>query len=334
MGKFILFFILILSSSTVKAQEEQMLNFLAEKMVTDFQKGLELYNSEKEKTLPEIKKENEIYSFEINKNKIHFSLINYLNNQFYINQKLKSFPSSVNQPKTSMIDFFIKSAHAEDDIDLDGDSTKILLQTLASFSGKLEKAGWTCISSSCKKDVRDKNLKKIQATLKQRSDECAAHDADVTESIARFGRTTSIHSLAFTVSSEFNSVKEFMRKIVNANKKEVVAFMEDNMGIETKPHKTCMQVMVSGTAAESVVSPKGGLSNITRYAAGSGMNAAQESAFNDAKEACVVMEQLKTCLLSLQENTNTINNYKRQAKQTDYDVFPNVKDSFNKGLAR
>ncbi len=315
---------LIFQSTISLANEEEILNFLAEKMVTDFHKGVDLYNAEKETGLPEIIKENEMYSFQHKKNSFRFSLVNYLNDQIFINDQLKKLPQSLTATKTSWFNLLINTAHAEDD--LDADSTKILLQTLSTFTTKLDKIGFTCITSSCKGDVRNKNMKRILAELESKKSDCAERQYDAGESVNRFGRTGSIYSLAMTVGNEYNGVKEVMKKVVAANKKDVNNFLEDHLNVESKPHKTCLQVMVAGTAAEM----KGGLNNITKYAEG-GPN---KAIIEDAKKTCVAMQELKSCLVTLQSDTQAINNHKRQAKQNDVDVFPDVKTRFSNALTK
>lgn len=311
-------------STATFAQEEAVLNFLAEKMVSDFHQGLKIYNQERGKDLPEIKSEDEIYSFSHKKNVFRFSMINYLNDQIYINNQLKTVSQIKAAPVTTLFDYIIKPAHAEED--LDAASAKVLLQTLSSFSGKLEKIGFTCITSSCKKDIRDKNLAKIRRTLDEKRQDCEERQADTGDSLKKFERSQSTLSLAMTVGNEFNSVKEFMKKIASANKKDVNNFLEDHLNVETKPHQTCLQVMVAGTAGEV----KGGLSNLATYAAGG----ANQGLIDEAKKTCVEMEQLKSCLLTLQENSVSMNNIKRQAKQNDLDHFPDAKSGFSKAMSK
>ncbi len=324
MKKFALVICLILQSTISYSREEEILNLLAEKMVTDFHKGVELYNAEKEAGLPEIKMGDDTYLFKYKKNSFRFSIVNYLNDQIYINDQLKKIPLNLSAPKTSWLNVFINIAHAEEE--LDADSTKILLQTLSTFTIKLDKIGFTCITSSCKAEVRNKNMKRILAELEKKKDDCAERQQGTGESLNRFGRTNSLYSLQMTVGSEFNGVKEVMKKVVSANKKEVNNFLEDHLNIESKPHKTCIQVMVAGTAAEM----KGGLNNLKKYAEG-GPN---QAIIEDAKKTCVAMEELKSCLVTLQADSQAINSHKRQAKQNDVDNFPDVKTKFSNGLTK
>lgn len=328
MTKILLTFTLLMSTTFSYADENDALNFVVEKMVSDFQKGVEAYNAEKEIHLPKIIEKDGAYTFTIKKNRVHFTIVNYLNEQLYINDQLKSFPKDT-LPKTTFIDLFFTPAFAEetDMPNIDGDSTKILLQTLSTFGMKLDKVGWTCVTSSCKKDIRDKNLKKLMTELNKRKNDCNEQQNETTESIARYGRTNIIQALSFLPAPNFYEVKQFMDKLTKTNQKAVATFMEDHMGIENKPHASCMQIMLTGTVAEV----PGNFQNLRAY--GSHLGNESNSAISEAKNTCVALEQLKSCLLTLHADTVTINNYKRQAKEI-VDNFPNIKSTFSQTVSK
>ena len=66
-----------------------------------------------------VKMEDEMYSFKHKKNSFRFSLVNYLNDQIYINDQLKKMPLSLSVPKTSWLNVLINTAHAEEELDAD-----------------------------------------------------------------------------------------------------------------------------------------------------------------------------------------------------------------------
>lgn len=322
MIKFFVLLSLLCSAGFSYATDDEVLNYMAEKMVKDFHNGIKLYNEEKDSSLPLIEEKDGAYAFSINKNNVRFTLINYLNDQIFINDKMTSV-ANIMAPKTSYLDLIIKPAYADDDMPtLDGESTKILLHTLSTFGVKLEKVGWTCISDSCKKEVRDRNLEKISFELKKRKDDCKDQQYETSESIQRYKRHPNIiHALSFLPASEFSNVKAFMLKVTQTNQKAVADFMEDNMGIENKSHSSCMQIMLSGSIAQA----SGGLQNLAAY--GGHLSAEKEKIVKSAKDNCVALEELKLCLVNLYADTVVINNHKRQAKEA-VENFPNVSATF------
>lgn len=332
MAKILILLSLLCSASISFANENEALNFMADKIVRDFDNGIDLYNAEKESTLPKIEEKNGAYTFQIKSNRIHFTIVNYLNEQLYINDKISNFPKEANLPKTSFVDLFIKPAMAgEEDGDmpsLDGESAKMLLQTLSTFSFKLEKVGWTCLSA-CKKEIREKNLRSILTELNKRKDDCREQQNTSHESIARFGRTGIVQSLAFLPAPNFMDVKEFMVRLQKTNQKSVTTFMEENMGIENKSHKSCMQVMLIGTVAET----SGDLTNLRAYASRNSQES--NNAIEQAKKTCVALESLKSCLVDLHADTVVINNKKREAKDaSSVENFPNVNTTFSQTVSK
>jgi hypothetical protein len=331
MAKILILLSLLCCANLSFANDDEALNFMADKIVHDFEKGIDLYNVEKESTLPKIVEINGAYTFNIKSNKVHFTIVNYLNDQLYINDKISSFPKDAASKTTSFLDFFIKPAMANDDGDLptlDGESAKMLLQTLSTFSFKLEKVGWTCLSG-CRKDIRDKNLRGILTELNKRKEDCKEQQYSSHESIARYGRTGIVQSLAFLPAPNFMDVKQFMEKLQKSNQKNVTTFMEENLGIENKTHKSCMQVMLIGTVAEM----SGDLSNLRAYASRNSKES--NDAIDQAKKTCVALESLKSCLVDLHADTVVINNKKREAKDaSSIDNFPNVNTTFSQTVSK
>lgn len=291
--------LLISTSISFAAKREDAISFLTQKMIKDFQKATEVYNAEKEAGLPELVKEHDIYVFTIKKSKIHFSIVNYLNQQIYINDQMTSFPK-VESIKTTFLNFLMSSAVADDAVKLDGETTKLLIQTLASYNSKLEKIGWTCMTENCKREIREKNLANITEELKKQHEICKNTQAETAESIRRLGRTQIHYALSFLGAPEFNDIKTFMEKLTINSKVGTAAFMKDYMGAENKPHATCMEALL-------VNAPK----------------TDAERTIEAAKDNCIALEELKTCLVNFKADTNFINDKKREVDSPIF-VFPDV----------
>lgn len=321
MIKFLLTLSLVLTTFYSHAAENDALDFIADKMVNDFHKGIEAYNSEKE-TTPKIERTVGGYTFTINKNVIRFSIGNYLNKQLYINDELIPF-SKIIVSKTSFLDLFLASAFAENVFihTLDAPSAKVLLEVLSTFGEKLEKIGWNCTDESCKKEVRENNLIAISYELFKRKKECKQQLAKASESIARYKYASLISEeegqkyLSFLESPEFKEVKDFMEKVVKTNRPAVTAFMKDYMGMENKYHYYCMEVFLPPelmkAKQEALKGPE------------------MEKTVYLAKSTCIALEDLKSCLKEFQAKAETINNMRRETKLPVTEEVPDVKKTFD-----
>lgn len=309
------------SPKVMAESEEQYLNFLSEKMVKDFHAGIALYNEKKSSDLPQIirNKKDENYSFMANKNRVRFTILNYLNDQIYINDRLKKIPAESIEQKTSLLSLIIQEANAEED--LDAGSTALILKALGEMSGKLDEVGFTCVMESCQKKTRDKNMAKILSTLKNQKEDCENRQGEVGASLEDFKRSQSTDSFIITLTTEFNSVKEFMRKISNSNAKSVESFMEDKLA-RPKNSGTCMTILLRGTKVDKHL--------ITWYAKGghAGYSEEEKSIIQNASQACQMMSDLKSCVQTLQGQMTTMNNEKRKAKDNAIDTFPEVNKAF------
>lgn len=300
MTKILVALALIFSTSiSFAAKREDAISFLTQKMIKDFQTATEIYNTEKAAGLPELVKENDIYVFTIKKSKIHFSIVNYLNQQLYIDDQLSPFPTSENI-KTTFINLLMSSAVADEEAKLDSETTKILVQTLASYNSQLEKIGWSCMTENCKREIREKNLANIAQELKKQQTNCKKNQDDTAESIRRLGRTNIHYALSFLGAPEFDEIKKFMEKLVINSKVVTAAFMKDYIGADNKPHATCMEALL-------VNAPKSDA----------------EKTITAAKENCIALEELKSCLVNFKADTNYINDKKREVDSPIF-IFPDV----------
>lgn len=324
MLKFLCFTFILTISIPLYAQDESVINFLTEKTLTDFQKGVELYNQEREKDLPEIKAKDDFYTFKIKKNQVRFTIVGYLKGQIFVNEKLSSLPFS--QVKTSWLNIFIAEALADDLPTLDGDSTRVLLKTLSTFAGKLEKVGMTCFSDSCKREIREKNLSRISATLRAKKEECEERKEETGSSLNRFKQLNSIHALAMTVLPEYENIKKFMQQTLDAKKKDVNSFMEDYMGSDAKPHANCMEIMLAGSLVD-------GKASLSKLSAAMALSTQAEAIVNKAKSNCIELQELKSCMVGLRQDAEAISNAQRQPK--DRVDIPNVQeDSYRRTMSK
>ena len=314
MTKYISLWLVVLAtafSATAADIEKETLDYLTKKTIDDFHKGIENYNTSKDVDVPVIKKvKAQVYQFKAKTNTVHFSIVNYLNDQIYINNRQVT-KSTFGIPKTtSWFDRLITPAHAEED-DLDAESTKIILTALGGLSRNLEEVGMICFAG-CQKEIRGKNLKKILATLDRENSECAVAAEAQEDTINKFSSYKMVSMLHSTFNPEFQSVKNLFQKVAEANRKSVNAFMENKLAIE-KNYQSCVGIMTAGTVADgSYDSMSRGIAVLK---AGGVASIAMESAIEQAKSICVKMDSLKSCLLTVKKNLASINNIKRAEKR-------------------
>ena len=315
----LLFVIALFSLATFAADpSKEALDFLAKKTVEDFHNGIDLYNKTKEEKAPAIKKvKAQVYQFSVKKNVIHFSIVNYLNDQIYINNRLVE-KSTFGIPKTTWIDLVITPAFAEEG-NPDAESTKIILTALAGLTKNLEEVGMVCFAG-CQKEIREKNLKKILKTLEAEQEECSQAANAQEDSIGKFPSYKMVSLLHSTFNPEFQSVKNLFKKISETNKKAVTEFMEGKLAIE-KNYQSCVGIMTSGTVADGAYdSLSRGIAVLKAKGAAS---FAIENAVEQAKSVCVKMDELKSCLLTVKKNLAAINTIKRaEKKRTGQDYSP------------
>ncbi len=311
MKSFLFALVLICTSFAYGADpEKEAIDFLANKTRNDFQKGIDLYNANKAPSAPAVKKvKSRVYQFVVKNNTVHFSIVNYLNDQVYINQRLVT-KSTFGQPKTSWIDSLINTASAEEG-NLDGESTRIILTALGALTKNLDEVGMVCFSG-CQKETREQNLKKILATLDAQHEDCNQQLYTQQDTINKFPTYKMVSLLHSTFDPEFQSLKNFFQKISEANKKKTTAFMKDKLAIE-KSHQSCVEVMTAGTIADGSAS-SGARGEIILRAGGITSDRIQAEA-EKARAICVKMDELKSCLLTLQKNVSAINSIKRNTKE-------------------
>lgn len=321
MFKFLLTLTLIFSSSFAFAvDKDEAIKFVTSKIVNDFKKGIEAYNTEKVSQLPMFEYDTGYYTFSIKKNNFRFSIVNFIEEKIYINEQLIPFSklTKTTAPKASFLDFFMSSAFAGEDLPkLDGESAKILLDALTFFNIKLEKVDWMCISNSCKKGLRDRNLEKIFLELKKQNEFCKKSVEETQESFRRYERVLpamgqNAHlAYSFLGAPEFEDVKKFMSNINMSSKTSVNIVMRDYLLAENKVHQTCMDLMLSlelEMGNEALAKPD------------------IQKSMATAKNNCMALEELKECAINFQADAKFINDKKREAEGYDKAYFFNVPD--------
>ena len=114
-------------SLTKNETREEVLNFLVSTKVKNFNDGIEEYNKITDQKLPKIKRvKSQMYQFVVKKNEIRFSLISYLNDEFFINGRKTSI-SQFGQKEVTF-NLFMADAVA-DGPTLDGEITRIILDS-------------------------------------------------------------------------------------------------------------------------------------------------------------------------------------------------------------
>jgi hypothetical protein len=322
--KFIFTLLLLFNMNQLVAADskKEAIDLLANKTIADFQKAIEVYNQKKDPAAPMISrigKQN--YTFLVNKTTVRFTLVNYLNDQMYVNEQLVK-RSTFGIKKTSYISVIMASALASSEVTLDGATTRVMLTALGELSGHLEEIGMLCFSD-CQKGTRENNLKKIIGTLSQQHSDCQGQLYAQEDTIKKYPSFKMVSMLHSVFNPEFQSVRNFFLKISEVTKNSEDSFMTEKLGIE-KNYPNCMGVMTSGTIAD------GSLDSLNRgilaIKAQGPAGMAMEKSIEVARNICIKMDELKSCLVELKKNVNAINTIKRNVrKATGIEYSPEEK---------
>ena len=325
---FIVFQQSALSSLTKNETREDVLNFLVSTNVKKFNDGIEEYNKITDLKLPKIKRvKSQMYQFVIKKNEIRFSLTSYLNDEFFINGRKTSI-SQFGQKEVTY-NLFMADAIA-DEPTLDGESTRIILESLGQLTKKLEEAGLTCFMG-CVGKVKESNTRKILNTLNSQLTDCHNQRAQQNEKLEKYPTYQMVQLLHSTFDPQFQSTLKLFETISKTNQKQVKEFMKNHLMIE-RNHATCIEVMVSGTLADGQLS--NGDKGFVAATSSRVSSEAIQSVLEEAKTNCSKMEELKQCLIDVKENVARVNNIKRDQSRKHNMNFPEDKLPSIKALDR
>ncbi|MBC7711970.1 MAG: hypothetical protein H7177_01430 [Rhizobacter sp.] len=330
MGRVILFISLFISVQSFAASfnntPSDYFDYLTKKTIEDFNSGVKRYNEKKKDSEPGIYKGiGQKFNIVIKNNRIQFTVLNYLKDEMYVNGfKVKRSTFGLSK-KTTLIDSVISVANA-DDGDLDAQATQILLTALGGLQTNLEEVGMMCFMS-CVSDVKKNNKKKIMDALARQNNDCNDQLYAQNDTIKKYPSYNMVSLLHSTFNPEFASVKALIQKVSEANAKKVKDFMANKM-LVTKSYQSCVEVITSGTVADGAFNPlEKGVSVLT---AGGAASMRIEEEIEKAKDVCVKMEELRTCLVTLKKNLNTINSIKRSVNKAGYNVpletLPEIKN--------
>lgn len=300
-------------------------DFLTQKTIEDFHKGIKLYNEKKEPSAPQIKKgKRQIYNLVVNKVHVYFTIVNYLNDQIYVKDRLVQ-KSIFGLRKTTWFNPFVSTAIAEDEVTLDAETTKVLLTALGSLADNLEEVGMMCFTG-CQKEIKKNNTQKILMTLDLQREDCNEQLYAQDETLRKYPSYKMVSLLHSTFNPEFQSVRNFFQKVSEANSKKVKEFMTNKMVVDKK-YNSCVGVMSSGTIADKGHDAlEKGISVLT---SGRVASEAIQEELDKAQGICLKMEELKTCLVTLKRNLNSINSIKRSENKSGYsfplETLPDVK---------
>jgi hypothetical protein len=307
------------ASLTKNDTREEVLDFLVSSNVKSFNDGIAEYNKITDLKLPKIKRiKAQLYQFVVKKNEVRFSLTSYLNDEFFINGKKTSI--SKFGIKEVSYNFFISDAVA-DEPTLDGETTRIILDSLGQLTKKLEEAGLTCFMG-CVGKVKESNMKKILNTLTTQLADCQNQRAQQNEKLEKFPSYQMVNLLHSTFDPQFQGTMKLFETISRSNQKKVKEFMKNYLMIEKK-HGTCIEVMVSGTLADGQLS--NGEKGFVAATSGRVAGEAIMSILEEAKANCLKMEALKQCLIDVKENLGKINNIRRDQSRKHNMNFPEEK---------
>lgn len=330
---------LVLICQVIWAKGEE--NLVYESMIKTFHQSVEKYNNEKLKTSPEIVfNQTGIYKIDYKVAHIEFTITDVFQNKFTVNGKTAKWTNFLkgSAKKTSFINLLnnlnpvaIANAGYDDtemqdfsQLKMDGDSTKILLNTLGDFTKNLESISVIsfdpCITATCIRTRREKNIAKLLNTANQRTEECQKLQAAQVESIDRAKSYKQGEWLISINDYEFRAVKEFFEKMSKKKSKDAVSFLETAMAYKDHAYSNCMGIILSGTLADGMADTMDlGKSALGAY--GSGSLYKVELA-NSAGKVCEKFEELKDCLKDVKENVSRINTLKRSIKKQDGSMMP------------
>jgi hypothetical protein len=323
---FTLIFALKLSAATFSNSASDYYDYITQKTIEDFNAGVKNYNEKKSEKEPGIYKGiGQNFNIVIKTNRIRFTVLNYIKDEMYINDKLVKRSTFEINKKITWVNPIFAEAVASEGNELDAESTKILLTALGGLQYNLEEVGMLCFMG-CKKDVKNNNRKKIFNALERQHDDCNNQLYAQENTIKRYRSLNMVSLLHSTFDPDFISVRKLIQKVSESNIKKVKEFMADKM-LVTKNYQTCVEVITSGTAADGAYSAtERGLSVL--IAGGTGSMVIEEE-IEKAKAICVKMEELRTCLVTLKKNLNSINSFKREVNRKGYyapeEKLPDIK---------
>lgn len=321
--------ILIFTSSVqaaadISQSDKYYHNFLTQKLIADFRAGIKHYNESKTESAPAIKrglKQN--YVMIVKNTRVHFSIVNYLNDQMYVNGKIVQ-RSTFGQLKTTWYLPFISEAVASEG-DIDGDTTRIILTALGDLTSKLEEIGMLCFVG-CANDIKKNNRVKIYNTLEKQTVDCQEQLETQSDSIKKYPSYQMVSLLHSTFNPEFSGVKTLIQKISETNIKKIKEFMTNKM-IVNKNYQTCIEVITSGTVADK------SYSTLEKMAIGGIHSSIVEEEIVKAQQVCMKMEELQLCLNTIKKNLNSINSIKRKMSKDGYN-YPQETLPETKGIER
>ncbi|MBC7427538.1 MAG: hypothetical protein H7336_02930 [Bacteriovorax sp.] len=315
------------SAAVFNNSSSEYYDYLTKKTIEDFNTGVKHYNESKPASAPGVYKgAGQKFNIVIKNNRIQFTVLNYIKDEMFVNGfQVKRSAFGLKNKKTTWIHLLISDAIA-DDGDLDAETTTILLAALGGLEKNLEEVGMMCFMG-CEKDVKKNNKKKILDSLELQHNDCSNQLYAQEDTIKKYPSYNMVSLLHSTFNPEFASVKALIQKVSEANTKKVKEFMTKKM-LVTKNYQTCVEVITSGTVADGAYGAlEKGISVMT---AGGVASMVIEEEIEKAKTICVKMEELRTCLVTLKKNLNTINSIKRSVNKSGYNIpletLPEIKN--------
>ena len=303
--------LLCLLSSTLFAKDGY-LKIMSEEIVVNFQTGVEQYNKTKTIDLPEIKHDKKSnYYFNVNKHLIEFTIVSYLQGEIIIDKKLKKINIDLETKKTvRFFHYFIDSVYADDETD--ADPTKIILATLGNLNKNLEELGTVCKvkdtvipfgMSTCKKDLTKANMDKLKQSILKRKSACE----NISDEQAKDPQSD-LYTVTANSENDFKQVKELIVKISESREKKVNNFFKDYLGAEDQKFQSCVDVVTNGT----VVDEKGGAHKVgSRNLNDVRLSPEKEEMKLAAVALCKNIEELRSCLMQVSANYNSVVNSTR-----------------------
>lgn len=295
------------------------LKIIAEEFVAGFQSGVDQYNKTRSRDLPEIKHGADAkYFFKVNNHLVEFKIADYLQNQVYLDKKLKKIKLEINEPKkiVQFLQYIIETANADDQTDVD--PTRIILATLGGLEKNLQEVTIYCslkdyVSpfglSTCKKDNTKANMDKLKLAIARKKSAC-----DNTIDAQAKDPSSTLYTVVPGSENDYKSVKELIVKVSESREKKVKEFFKDYLGTDEKKFASCVDVVTNGT----VIDHKGsagrvGAININDVR----LSPEKEEMKIAAQKLCTNIEELRSCLIHVASNYNTVVNSNRSSKASE-----------------
>lgn len=334
----LLLFLSLLSFGSIADEKANSTGDIARKLIEDFHLAVNQYNSKTADKDLKIQRspDKDLYSFQLGRQKVEFSAVDYFTDRLRLGGKLVSWTSVLNlkekhnnEKKTSFLQFIGLDVYANyDDDTLDASAlnlsaadSKVLVAALSNLTKGLEEIGLTCVFS-CKQERRKNNLVKLTSSLNNQLADCEGQREKQETSMDKARKYKMTEMLYSTYDSEFKNVKALVEFVAKTNNKQANNFFEDFLNHEDKSYNNCPSTIASMTVADNTLRGLG--DHVALGTAAFGKTSVDIANIkNESIKFCMKLQELRNCLAEVQENVSVMNSIRRELKRTTgYEAKP------------